>query len=53
MGECLTCVGAANERFSMVLDDETVLDDVVMCEECRDSHVQVPWIEFLDAPERA
>lgn len=53
MGECLTCVGAANERFSMILDGETVLDDVVMCAECRDSHAEVPWIEILNGSEYA
>lgn len=46
MGDCLTCVGVANERFSMILDDETVLNDVVMCSDCHDSFAEVPWIEI-------
>lgn len=50
MGECFTCGGVANERYRMVLDPDTVLDDVVMCEVCRDSHGEVPWIEIADAP---
>lgn len=49
MGECFTCGGAANERYRMVLDSDTVLDDVVMCEVCRDSHDEVPWIEIAAA----
>lgn len=50
MQECFTCEGEATERYTMVLDGETVLDDVVMCEACRDSHAEVPWIEILAAP---
>lgn len=49
MGECLTCVGAATDRFSMVLDADTVLEDVVMCETCRDSHDEIPWIEIRNS----
>lgn len=50
MGECFTCGGAASERYEMVLDSDTVLEDVVMCEACRASHESVPWIEIVAAP---
>lgn len=50
MGECFTCLDAASERFSMVLDAETVLDDVIMCEACRTSFDAVSWIAIHDSP---
>lgn len=50
MGECFTCGGVGSERYTMVLDAETVLDDVVMCETCRDSYAEVSWIEIGNAP---
>lgn len=34
----------------MVLGSDTVLDDVVMCDACRDSHGEVPWIQIGDTP---
>lgn len=49
MGECFTCEGAASEPYTMFLDSDTVLEDVVMCEVCRDSHGEVPWIEIVEA----
>lgn len=34
----------------MVLDAETVLDDVLMCDACDASFEEVPWIEIEAAP---
>lgn len=49
MGECFTCEGPGHERYTMILEAETVLDDVVMCDGCRDSYGEVPWIEIDEA----
>jgi hypothetical protein len=46
MGECFNCDASASDRYTLVLEGSTVLEDVLLCDECSADFRTVEWIEL-------
>lgn len=49
-GECFVCMGAASERYTLILEDSTVIEDKRVCNECLVSFQETDWIQVQDTP---
>ncbi|UIO99765.1 hypothetical protein Hbl1158_14775 [Halobaculum sp. CBA1158] len=47
MDECFSCAGSALEHRTLLLEGNTVLEDVVICADCLSDFETVEWIEVL------
>ena len=44
-GECFQCIRPASDRYTLILDNETVIEDVFVCDECLAGYRETDWIE--------
>jgi ribosome-binding protein aMBF1 (putative translation factor) len=46
--ECFMCGQSAQGRYTLVLDNSKIIEDVVVCEECISDLRNTEWIEVYE-----
>jgi hypothetical protein len=47
-GECFMCGQSAQGRYTLVLDNSKIIEDVVVCEECISDLRNTEWIKVYE-----
>jgi len=49
-GECFNCSGPASDRYAILFESGTILEDKLLCAECAAAFRAEEWLEVVEGP---